>query len=197
MKINSCHIENFGKLSSLDLSFEEGKNVFLKNNGWGKSTLASFIRVMFYGFEGEAKKKNAEKERSRFKPWQGGVYGGNLVFEAGGKRYLLTRTFGAKEAEDTFELRDAVTNLKSDDFSASIGEELFKVGSESFMRTVYIGQNDCECNASDDINAKMGNLTDATDDINNFETALASLKEKQSELRKRGGRGSLMPARKR
>ena len=47
MRLVSCHVDNFGCLKDLDLSFKEGENVFLQENGWGKSTLASFIKVMW------------------------------------------------------------------------------------------------------------------------------------------------------
>ena len=47
MKLLSCHVENFGKLSDFSYVFEEGLNVFLAENGWGKSTLAAFLKVVF------------------------------------------------------------------------------------------------------------------------------------------------------
>ena len=36
MKLISCHIENFGKLSNVDLDFDTGLNDICKDNGWGK-----------------------------------------------------------------------------------------------------------------------------------------------------------------
>ena len=51
MKLISCHIENFGKLSDVTINFEDGFNLFHEPNAWGKSTLAAFLRVMFYGFD--------------------------------------------------------------------------------------------------------------------------------------------------
>ena len=65
MKLRSCHIDNFGKLSDLHLEFQDGVNLFHEPNAWGKSTLAAFLRVMFYGFKNENKKKLSEKERNR------------------------------------------------------------------------------------------------------------------------------------
>ncbi|MBE5867171.1 MAG: hypothetical protein E7292_13460, partial [Lachnospiraceae bacterium] len=114
MKLLRCHIDNFGKLTDYTVDFTENPQVFYEPNGWGKSTLAAFIKVMFYGFANESKRgATLEKERVRYKPWQGGVYGGEIMFEAGGKTYLMNRTFGSKEAEDTFVLYDGVTNLPS------------------------------------------------------------------------------------
>ena len=142
MRLLSCHIENFGKLHDFDMEFDNGLNVILQDNGWGKSSLAAFLKVMFYGFAGDAKRSISDNERKRFKPWQGGTYGGRVVFEKNGKTYLLSRIFGEKEIEDSFELRDYETNLISKDFSTKIGEELFGINRESFMRSVFIGQND-------------------------------------------------------
>ena len=50
MKLISCYIENFGGLSGCSLDFEAGLTVLCRPNGFGKTTLAEFIRVMFYGF---------------------------------------------------------------------------------------------------------------------------------------------------
>ena len=71
MKILSCYINNFGILSDREFVFNDGLNEICEDNGWGKSTLTSFIRVMLYGFENEAAKIKAGRERYAFKPWQG------------------------------------------------------------------------------------------------------------------------------
>ena len=51
MKIIKCYIENFGKLHQFEYKFSEGLNTINKSNGWGKSTLATFIKAMFFGFD--------------------------------------------------------------------------------------------------------------------------------------------------
>lgn len=191
MKILSCHIENFGKLHDCTLDFSDGLNTFCAENGWGKSTFAAFVRAMFYGLEGERKKSLEENERKRYKPWQGGVFGGQLVFETEGKTYQISRIFGSKDADDEFELRDAKTNLISKDYSNKIGEELFKINRESFMRTIFMGQNDFATNATDDINAKIGNLTDNSNDLSNFDKAHVRLTELLNRLTPRRSTGSL------
>ena len=177
MKIKAISIENFGKLSGFHCSFHGGINAIVQRNGWGKSTLAAFIKVMFYGFSDERK---SSSERKRYKPWQGGTYGGTITFETGGKEYLVSRTFGSKPSEDRFSLYDNKSGLESKDFSANIGEELFKLDADSFRKTVFIGQNDIETEATDSINAKLGNLTDVTDDIDNYEKVSDAI---QSRLR--------------
>ena len=177
MKLISCHVENFDKLSDVNLSFADGLNTFCNDNGWGKSTLAAFIRALFYGLEGDGKKDYMQCERKRFAPWQGGAFGGSIVFETHGKTYLMSRFFGAKAAEDTFELRDYTTNLESTDYSDKIGEELFHINSESFMHTVFISQSDASSSkATDDVNARMGNITDGMD-LNRYADAEEIIKD--------------------
>ncbi len=188
MRLIRCHIENFGKLHDYAVDFEKGTHIICEENGWGKSTLSAFIRAMFYGLEGERKRSIEENERKRYMPWQGGVFGGRLTFEVDGKEYTVTRTFNE---QDEFELRDAKTNLISNDYSSKIGQELFKVDRESFMRTVFIGQADCETAVTDDINAKIGNLTDNSNDLNSFEAASARLKDLLNSLTPNRKTGSI------
>lgn len=172
MKIIRCHIENFGKFSDFTKEFDvNSKNVICEDNGWGKSTLAAFIKAMLYGFDNDTKKDTYENERKRFNPWQGGVYGGQLIFEAGGKVYEASRVFGAKEKDDVFVLKDEATGLSCDDYSSRLGEELFGLDSKSFSRSIFVSQNACDTSVTDGISAKLGNLTDSTDDISNYENA--------------------------
>lgn len=191
MRLLNCHIENFGKLHDFDMDFSAGCNTICQENGFGKSTLASFIRVMFYGFLGESKRNNLENERKRYQPWQGGVYGGSLSFEVGEQQYCLRRVFHDKVQNDEFELRDQKTNLISTDYTERIGEELFGVNQESFVRTVYIGQNDMITSSTDDINAKIGNLTDDTNDLNRFEEADKKLTDYINALSPKRKTGSI------
>ena len=102
MRIVQCQIENFGKLSDFTFDFSEKVNVVCQGNGWGKSTLAAFIRVMFFGFENPGKQDKLVNERKRFAPWQGGIYGGSLTFEVKGTRYIMRRVFGKKEKDEEF-----------------------------------------------------------------------------------------------
>jgi len=83
MKLISCHIENFGCLRNYDMNFDEGLNIVLQDNGWGKTTLAAYLKAMLYGFDSKRSKDIAETERKRYFPWQGGQYGGSLDIEAG------------------------------------------------------------------------------------------------------------------
>lgn len=191
MKLISCYIENFGRLHDTEFVFQDGCTVFCKENGWGKSTLAAFLKAMFFGFENEGKRDVLQNERKRFKPWQGGVYGGRVTFEKGGKQYIMRRTFGAKEKEDEFFLQDADSHMESDDFSAQIGIELFQMDAKSFRNSVFVSQNGCEAEKTDQMDAKIGKLEESTDDINNFEKVSEQLKNQLNKMSPRTKTGSL------
>ena len=89
MKLLSLHIENFGKISNFDYVFKENPSVISQPNGWGKTTFACFLKAMFFGMERRGKLKMYAAERSRFAPWQGGTYGGSVIFEHNGKTYFF------------------------------------------------------------------------------------------------------------
>ena len=183
MKLKSIGITGFGKLRNYNIDLNDNLTVLLEENGWGKSTLSTFIRVMFFGFEGETKRGDIYlKERLRYMPWLGGQYGGNIVFEAGGKEYQLVRSFGKDARSDTFHLYDNITKLECNDYHDPVGEELFGLNVEGFEKTIYFGQNALETGVNNSINALLGNVEGSLDDIGRLNGALAALDQKIRSL---------------
>ncbi len=191
MKLKRCYIENFGTLHDFSYEFEEGLNTVCRDNGWGKTTFAVFIKAMFYGMEYAPRKKTAENERKKYFPWQGGNFGGSIEFTVGEKEYRLQRYFGKKDKEDVFALYDRKTGLPSADYTENIGEEIFRIDAASYARSTYIPQNAITVSMTDSINAKLSNLLENGNDINNFEKAYAKLEERLREYKKTGGRGKI------
>lgn len=182
MKLCSLHIENFGCLSGFELDFETGITTLNRPNGVGKTTLAEFIRAMFYGFPRKAKTLEKSK-RQKYAPWDGGRCSGNLVFEQDGQRYRIERTFGSTPKSDTFQLIDLATNRKSNRYSPEIGVELFGIDSDSFERSVYLPQlQEGENLITTSIQAKLTNLVEDSGDVGNFDKAFVSLRAQRSAL---------------
>ena len=165
MRIVSCYIENFGTLREFSYDFAEGLNTIHEMNGWGKTTFAVFIKSMFYGLEYEPRKKVKDNERKRYFPWQGGNFGGNLTFEVEGRQYKIERFFGKKDKEDTFELYDVATGLKSEAYSSNLGEELFQIDRSSYERSTYIPQSAIDVTMTDSINATVAVTIGADMDV--------------------------------
>ncbi|MCQ2431356.1 MAG: AAA family ATPase [Clostridia bacterium] len=191
MKLISCQIENFGTLHARTLSFSAGLNLRCENNGFGKSTLAAFLKAMFYGMP--AKKTGGENDRAKYRPWQGGAFGGSIVFEAGGKTYRAERFFADRAKGDTFRLYDASTNLPSDDYPENLGEALFGIDSAAYERTAYLPQRMLSGSAADNMSvlAKLNGLIDAEDDISAYDHAVAKLDKQRQALFRQGGHGRI------
>ena len=192
MKLIGLYIENFGGLHQYSLDFSDGLTVIQEANGFGKTTLAEFIRAMFYGFPRRAKTLDKSR-RQKYTPWQGGKFGGNLTFRLDGKDYRIERTFGATPKGDHFQLIDLSTNKKSDRFSEEIGLEIFGLDADSFERSTYMPQLREKLDLSTDgIRAKLGDLVEDTGDVGNFEKAITALKNKRSSYIPYRGNGGIV-----
>ena len=193
MKIISCYIENFGSLHHMKCSLNDGLNSLNEKNGWGKSTFAIFLRAMFYGLESsKVSSKYDEKDyRKNLTPWQGGNFGGYVEFETSGKKYRVTRFFGEKQKDDSFDLLDLDSGALSDDFSENLGEELFGIDAYGYERSVYIPHNDLTTGTDDSVNARLLGFFESGGDMNNFEGAMKILNDARRELKKTGGRGKI------
>ena len=183
MKLVSCHVENFGKLTDLSFRFEEDLSILFAENGWGKSTFAAFLKVMFYGFDGENRRNEDGNERLRYRPWSGGIYGGSVVFTSAGRTYRMMRTFGTRKKEDVFCLFDEETGLRSGDYTQEVGEALFGIDRDSFLRTVFWSQRDHETAATTAIQAKIGDLAAETDDLPAYDAAVKRLRREMDRIR--------------
>ncbi len=190
MKLISCHIENFGTLSKRDFTFSDGLTVIKEENGFGKTTLADFIKAMFYGLPKSGHRDLRQNDRKRYVPWNGGNFGGSLVFETGGKKYRIERTFGKSSSSDGFKLFDSNTNRISGDYSKNIGEELFGLDCGSFMRSAYIPQLFRDSSfGTDKIKEKLiGSVRDEDPSVG-LEAAVDAIKKKRTSLKLYKGRG--------
>ena len=192
MKLIRLHVENFGKLQNFEYSFENGLNVLLQENGWGKSTLAAFIKAMLYGMPASSKQSLDENERKKYMPWQGGAYGGSLEFSTATGKYRIERFFGAKESGDSFTLYDLATNCESRRYTSNVGAELFGIDADGFARTVYLSQHAVIAKGDNNsITAKLSDLLDDVDDIGSFDDAMAALDKRRKYYKMTGERGRI------
>ena len=189
MKLLKCYIENFGVLQNFKYDFYDGLNTIKENNGFGKTTFATFIKSMFYGLD--ISNKTEKSDRVKYKPWQGGNFGGYIEFELDNKKYRIERFFGPKSSDDSFKLYDLSTNLESYDFSKNIGEEIFKINKEAYERSTYIPQGQIQINMEDSLSAKLGNVLENENDVQTSDEAIKKIDETMKIYKKTGSRGVL------
>ena len=192
MRLLRLEIENFGKLSGFALDLRDGLNVVCKENGFGKSTLAAFIKAMLYGLPATTKKNLDKNERKKYTPWQGGAYGGSLEFECERGCFRIERFFGAKEANDEFRLFDLSTQKPSSAFSSDVGIELLGIDADGFARSAYLSQNGMDNNDENvSVTAKLTGLLEDVNDMGSYDVAMETLDKRRKFYELKGGRGKV------
>lgn len=185
MRLVSCHIENFGAICGRDIVFDKNLTCICRGNGEGKTTLAAFVKAMFYGLPTYRANTRTFDDRQRYYPFNGGKFGGSLTFESGGKTYRIVRIFDKKSgAGDELCVYDGVK--KTDIFGENVGESVFGIDARSFEKTAFFGAEECD-GATPDIAAKLNGtfLRERAD------SALAALDSERKYLKVRGGNGLL------
>lgn len=182
MRLKSCHIINFGKFSDKDIFFDGGLTSICRENGYGKTTLAAFLEAMFFGMD-STRKNSKFNDRAHFCPFNGGAYGGNVVFEWKGNEYKIEREFDkTSNAKDL--TRVYKNGILCEDLADNIGEVIFEIDRESFERTVFLNGRDFELSSTDGINTKLKSFLEGNDDESSFESAIDRLEKKSKEYKK-------------
>ncbi|MBR5192601.1 MAG: AAA family ATPase [Clostridia bacterium] len=188
MKLLSCYVSSFGRLKDFKYDFNAGLNVFNYENGWGKTTFATFIKAMFYGLSGDRTRSVKDNERTKFKPFNStGLFGGYLDFEKDNKQFRIERFFGNKETEDTCKLIDLTTGKEYVN-NVNYGNKLFGIDEEGFLSTTYFSQKDLESKSNASLTAKFNEITEI-EDFANFENVLFNVEEQAKIYKYRGNKG--------
>lgn len=177
MKLISCHIDGFGIYINQDFKFDDKLNSYLMTNGKGKSTLTEFIISMLYGMENTSKIKFNTREH--YRPFKTKEFGGVLILQDNNNEYKIKREFASKQSNDEtkFYINNELKDIKE------IGEYLFNLDKESFIKLFIINAKDIEIKATTNINSNLvsilGNL-DTTYDISLIEENLTAKIKKLS-----------------
>ena len=191
MKINKINVISFGGLKNYTLNLEEGFNCIYGENEKGKTTIMSFIKMMFYGNEkgGSQLSKNLRK---KYTPWDGSPMAGSIEFEHGGRNFKLEREFRASNSTDKISIIDLDLGEKQP-ADANIGEKLFGLSASAFERSVFIGQlgfPDSNNSAESELNAKLSNMVSTGDESLSLDEVVGKLeKERFSIISKSGKAG--------
>lgn len=177
MKLLKCHIVGFGNWKNQTIDFKDGLTSVCEKNGFGKSSLASFIRAMFYGLERVTKANN---ERKRALPFDGSPCGGSLDFEWQGNQYSIERSFIGRTPKDD-SLICYKNGIETKELGEIPGNVVFGLDLDSFNRTIFISPTDLEISSSETLNAKMSHFVEGSSDGCDF----SSVKESLEELKKK------------
>lgn len=191
MKLKKIHIENYGGLSSLDMAFGGGINEVFESNGYGKTTLASFIKAMFYGLAPCRANGKDFNDRRKYYPFSGGKFGGNIEFEFNGDDYRIERFFGKKSDVDD-EMKVYKNAAITDELGEIPGLKVFGLDEESFLRTLFITSEITEISSTSGINGLLGDFASESFGGGDYETALSKLETARKKYKAAKGNNDLI-----
>ena len=189
MKIKSIYISAFGGVKDLKLDLNDSFNVIYGENENGKTTVMSFIKMMFYGSD-RAKGDLAKSPRKKYTPWDNSQMAGSIEFEKDGKNYRLERIFGESNSTDKVTLINTDLGTR-ENVSADIGTKLLGLSSAAFERSIFIGQfgfPENNANAEGEINSKLSNLALTGEEDASFDEVYKRLEKAKLALASKSGR---------
>lgn len=192
MFIEKIAIESFGSLSAVTYDLTSGVNILRGNNESGKSTLAAFIKFIFYGLCGKLPDQSMT-EKTRYTNWDHGISGGHLVINDNGKRYRIERRITpaakavGKEKVKITDLESGAEVLKGE----NPGEYFFGVSEEIFSQSAFSAQGSGSMVDAEKMNTAIDNILFSGNESISVKTALKKLDEVRIFLlhkNKKGGK---------
>ena len=191
MFIEKLSIESFGSLSNVSYDLTSGINIFHGKNESGKSTLAAFIKFIFYGLLGKMPDASMS-EKTRYTNWDHGISGGSLVINKNGIRYRIERRVvpAAKASgKETLKVIDLASNTEV--FAGKCpGEVFFGVSEDIFSQTAFSAQGSGSVVDSEKMNTAIDNMMLAGNETLNVKGALKKLDEARVFLLHKNRKGA-------
>lgn len=174
-------INGFGNLEDKMLELSDDVNILYGKNETGKSTLAGFIKGVFYGVN-KNKAGNEYSEFEKYKPWRASDFSGKLEFEHNGESYTVFRDFNKNNCKVYDSDGNDITSEFNKDKSrgAEVGSEYFGIDEETFENTLFItqGNTSMELQSQRNIIQKLTNMIQSGQEGVSFEKIKAKLQKK-------------------
>ncbi len=149
MIIEKIHIDSFGNLQNITLGLSDGVNIIEGANESGKSTVAAFIKFIFYGLSNKKGDKQLS-ERDRFINWNTGSAGGYLELKSDDEKYRIERTViiagqnvDGSESKKSYREGCQIIALSNNSVLSgysSPGEYFLGVDEELFEKSAFVSQ---------------------------------------------------------
>ena len=176
MFIKEIYISSFGKIENKKIVFNDLTS-FCENNGYGKTTICSFIKAMFYGLKQIKANTKTFEDRIHFFPFEKDYCGGSLTYIKNSDEIRIERSFG-KKTNDTLVVYK--NNVRVDNPQNYIGESLFGIDEEGFIRTIFTDANAIETGTNLSISDKLSQ----TVEVVSLDSIYHKLDVKEKEINK-------------
>ncbi len=197
MIINKIEIDGFGKLSEKSLDLAPGFNLIFGANENGKTTLMSFVKMVFYSSASRSEKISdlSKSLRKKYRPWNGSQMSGSIEFTKDNTRYRIQKKFMKSEGTD----KTVIFNLDSGEQVKiekpnEAGEFFLGMTVDEFDRSVFFGQAggfSADTNG-DSLALRISNLTVSGDENTSQDLVVKHINEALEELCSKSGKKGLL-----
>lgn len=172
MRIKNLNITSFGKLEDVSIGLDDGITVISGRNEAGKSSVATFIKYMLYGFDATKKQEIADNQKKKYMPWSGYECSGEMTFTAeDGKVYTAVRKTASRSQNTLLDENDMpVTGENAGDYFFGINESAYK-------KTAFIGQREAAFSDEGELDEAIRNMVYSADESVDSRKALKKLED--------------------
>ncbi len=191
MKLTLLHIISFGGLSNREIRLDDGVNILYGANESGKTSVAMFVKFIFYGLSSKAPKSGESSERARFINRLTGQAAGYLLLETDeGVEYRIERAILTSDNTPSRERVRIINRATGETLTGqNPGEYFFGVSEDVFLNTCFVAQNDFAKPDAGSINAAALNILSAADETVDVNRAIRAIDNVRREICHKNGSG--------
>lgn len=189
MKILSIQ-GHFGNMNGQKIDFTDRLCCRVLPNGWGKTTLCAFIRVMLYGLN-TARRDTASalSDKTKYYPQDGKTMSGRMTVEFGGRQVTLIRESTRAGLMQGFQAFYEDTGEPCTDLTANnCGQVLLGMGEDAFLSSAMIDGLDMT-RPSSELSELILSMAQTGDTSARCGTALATLARWRLDINSGNGHG--------
>lgn len=178
--IDRIEIVSFGKLKMIQVTPSKGINLLCAPNESGKSTLAAFIKFIFYGYTSGRMQNIIDNDKKLYTPWDNPQSAGAVYIKTESGRYKISRNYlqAGKEKLEVYETKTG----KILNTGVQPGEYFFGVNEKVFERTAFFKQLTVPSAKDEFIAEQLQNIAMSADEKINTGKALKRLTEARNML---------------
>ena len=174
----------YGILNNEQIDFKQGLNIISKDNEWGKTTIISLIKVMFYGLN-TAKRDKKEYLSEKSKYTNDGSFSGEMIINYDDQDIIISRSKSGRSTK--FDAYYKESGIKTHFSSSDLGKMLFSINEDAFCNSALIEFDNRLISNSKELESLIISMTTTGDINSNYEKAVKNLKALKSNLEKSSG----------
>lgn len=177
--IKKLNLISFGHFENTNIDLDNSFNLIYGKNESGKSTIASFIEGILYGFDDGSRVRHFNKKQEIYRPINSYKYAGLAIFNKDGIDYRISRNFDSGEYEIYDLANNQIIEAKASNLNYP-GEFLLGISYEIYKNLISNYQNQ---ESSEKAKSKVVELLINRDDYNFSATdAINILDSKLTEI---------------